>query len=394
MTSKNGVGTRFACNKRKPLVATMNLHQKPRTMKTATLKQQANSAFAQSPLIKLCRTCAMVGFVAAASPFQASAVSVVFEAGALGNIGPGNTNTTVNDGGTLDTPIAGKLELGGPVGSGLGTVLYVQTNGLAGLGTVAAPLFVTLTARSHLDNPNSNISDFQAGNFYITASDGTVKDNGLGVRPFTVDNSGNREAGNNPAIEGSKEVSGGTDPLSFAQRLAAGKVDGAPHVDERVLFTFAKPVLGSSINVVLTKFDATGTNGGLNNSEDVFDLIISRMSLPDLTFDNVRRSVPPGSAMMTYIGAEADQVVNLNFAGLLAYGLGVTDVVTSFSIRANDDNPSSPQGTAEHFLIDGLTATLPPPSVPDGGSTIALLGLALVLLPAAKAFQNKFAVRC
>lgn len=336
------------------------------------------------PLTKLCRRCAMVGLIAAASQFQASAVpiSIVLEAGALGNIGPGGTNTTVNDGSTLDTPITGKLELGGPVGSGLGTVLYVQTDGKAGKGTALAPLFVTLTARSHLDNTGA-IGDFQAGNFYITPSDGTVKDNGLGVRPFTVnETTGLRDTGNNPRIEGSKEVSGGTDPTDFATRG-----NGAPHVDERVLFDFAQPVLGKSINVVLTKFDATGTNGGMNGSEDIFDLIISRVGLPDIVLNSVRKSVPPGAAMLTYIGAAADMVVNVNFDGLVGLGiLGATDLVTSFSIRANDDNPSSPAGTAEHFLIDGLTAE--GPKVPDGGSTIALLGLALMLLPAAKRLQK------
>ena len=332
----------------------------------------------------ICRFSGLTAIAFSVASINASAFSVVFEAGALGNIGPGGTNTIVNDGNALDTPIAGKLELGGPVGSGLGTVLYVQTNGLAGLGTAASPLFVTLTAMSHMDNTGS-IGDFQAGNFYMTKTDGTVKDNGLGVRPFTVnETTGLREAGLNPAIEGSKEVSGGTDPTDFATRG-----NGAPHVDERVLFTFAQGVLGSSINVVLTKFDATGTNGGLNNTEDVFDLIISRMGLADLTYSNVHKSVPPGSATISYIGVEADQVVNLNFAGLLAYGLGATDVVTSFSIRANDDDPTNPAGTAEHFLIDGLSANLaPPPSVPDGGSTIALLGLAMMLLPVAKRLQK------
>jgi len=159
-----------------------------------------------------------------------------------------------------------------------------------------------------------------------------------------------------------------------------------------VFFNFAQPVLGSSINVVLTKFDADGTglNGAINGSEDIFDLTISRMGLPDIVLNTVRKSFPPGQAMLSFIGNSADQVVNVNFAGLVGLGLlGAKDVVTSFSIAANEDDPANPRGTAEHFLIDGLTANFPPPpSVPDGGSTIALLGLALMLLPAAKAFQK------
>lgn len=358
-------------------------------MKTATRKPNADSALAFKPLTKLCRSCAIVGLIAAAGQFQASAVSVRFEAGALGNIGPGNTNTTVNDGGNLDTPIANKLTLGA-VGSGVGSTLFVQTDGTAGPGSLANPLFVTVTARSHLDNTVS-FGDYQAGAIYITAGTGGLtspKDKGLGVRAFTVnETTGLREAGLTPSIEGSKEVSGGTDSTPTTMN------NGAPHVDEDVTFDFAQGVLGSSINVVLTKFDDTGTNGGLNGSEDVFDLLIKRTVGPDIVINAVRKGTPPGAAMITEIGAASDQVVNVNFGALVGLGLlGAADVVTSFSIRANDDNPSSPAGTAEHFLINGLTVGAPPPpSVPDGGSTIALLGLALMLLPVAKAFHKQSA---
>jgi len=47
--------------------------------------------------------------------------------------------------------------------------------------------------------------------------------------------------------------------------------------------------------------------------------------------------------------------------------------VSSFSIRALDDNPAHPAGTAEHFLITGFRADV----VPEP-ATLAFLGFGAV----------------
>jgi len=347
----------------------------------------------KTPILRL-SALAAAAFIA--SSLNASAVSTVnirLEAGALGNIGAGNTNTTINGGGTLQSDIANKLVTSTTTGQG--SILTIQTDGKAGPGTVAAPLFVTVTAQSHLDVVDGNIGDFQAGIITMTAGTGAAnvyKDLGLGVRVFTVNQTtGLRASGANPAIEGSFEVSGGTDTSTFAQRG-----NGPPHVDERVNFAFAgSGVLGSSIKVVLTKYDGVGTLTAdhLNGSQDIFDLIVHRTVGADIVLNGLNPSTTDTAhgwtaGFLTAIDS-ANDVWQINFDKLL--GLGANDVVTSFSIRANDDDPTHPAGTAEHFLIDGLSASTstPPPPVPDGGSTIVLLGIALSLLPAAKAFQKR-----
>ena len=147
-------------------------------------------------------------------PAQAVTTSIILEPGSSAlNLG---FSTAVNDGSTLDSDIAGKL-VTSPI-TGQGSILTIQANGKAGQGTTGNPLLMTVTANSHLDNTGS-IGDFQAGIIYLAAGDGTggPVNKGLGVRPFTVnDTTGLRGSGPNPGIEGSKEVSGGTDPTSFA----------------------------------------------------------------------------------------------------------------------------------------------------------------------------------
>ena len=302
-------------------------------------------------------------------PARAVTTTVILEPGSSAlNLG---FSTAVNDGGTLDSDVANKL-VTSPV-TGQGSILYIQADGKAGQGTAGNPLLFTVTANTHLDNTGS-IGDFQAGVLYLTAGDGTggPVNKGLGVRVFTVNNTtGLRGSGPNPAIEGSKEVSGGTDPTSFTVRGGSG----APHVDERVLFTVnpALSIVGQSISMTLTKFDGTGTSpGGLNGSEDIFDLVINRLSGSPLVFNSLKAS--SFSNWGTNIGTDTWK---FDFSKIT--GLGPTDIVTSFSVRANEDNPSNPAGTAEHFLIDGFTLTYnETPPVPDAGSTAALLGLGLL----------------
>jgi hypothetical protein len=315
----------------------------------------------KKPITKAYRTLALAGLVAGAIPFHASAINIILEAGALGF-----ANSAINDGSTVDPDIAGKLVTSPTVGQG--SVLTVQTDGKAGPGTVANPLLVTITANTHLDTPLNG--DYQSGVIYMTSSANPLNptDRGLGVRAFTVNTTtGMRLA--TGAIEGSKEVSGGTD-------TSATDHNGAPHVDELVDFNFAQAVLGQSIVVTLTKFDGLGTSGGgLNGSQDIFDIVVHRSGGADIVLNSVTSSSFTGLVTPT---AYTD-VWNINFSHLP--GLLATDIVTEFTIRANDDNPSNPAGTAEHFLIDGLVVNT---SVPDAGSTLGLMGIGLAMLAAAK----------
>lgn len=323
-----------------------------------------------SPKPSLGRLAATAGALLALAllPARAVTTSIILEpgAGAL-NLG---SSAAVNDGNSIDPDIAGKL-VTSPV-TGQGSILYIQADGKAGQGTGGNPLLFTVTANTHLDNTGA-IGDFQAGVLYLASTDGTAGpvNHGLGVRAFTVNSTtGLRESGPSPGIEGSKEVSGGSDPTSFTVRG-----NGAPHVDERVLFTVnpTLSVLGQSISMTLSKFDGTGTSpGGLNGSEDIFDLVINRLSGSPLVFNSLKAS--SFSNWGTNIGTDTWK---FDFSKIT--GLGPTDIVTSFSVRANDDNPSNPAGTAEHFLIDGFTLTYnETPPVPDAGSTAALLGLGLL----------------
>jgi len=319
------------------------------------------------PIGNFLKSLAIATALIGAAPFHASAVSIRLESGALGLA----SNVYINwekDGNPADPNQPGKLSIDGAIGSGVGSSLWVQTNGLAGQGTLLNPLFVTITAKSHLDNTGVVPLDYTAGILCLTSgTGGNPTDLGLGVRAFTVDSNGNRQlnaATQTYLIEGSKEVSGGTDPCTW-------NANKPPHVDEIVNFNFAKNVLGTSIVVTLTKFDGTGTGTtGLNGSEDIVDIVINRVSGAQIDLKSLRKSANPNlfTAVQSY-----NDVYNLNFSAIP--GLLATDIVTSFGIRANDDNPSSPQGTAEHFLINGLTATIAPATVPDGGFTRLFLGL-------------------
>lgn len=254
-----------------------------------------------------------------------------------------------NDGSVVDADVAGKI-VTSPV-TGQGTILTVQKSGIAGPGTAADPLLATITARTHLDTVSGLpvAHDFQAGAIFLTDEntslpDGT--DEGLGVRAFTVsDTTGLRtlDGSGRARIEGSKDVSGGTGPANFR---IGGSNNGAPHVDEEALFTFnpALSVLAASTEAVLSKFDTT----------DVIDLSVTLASGATLSMS----FQGTGNAALLQAISVSQKVWRVRLAGVP--GVGPSDLVRSFSIRAIEDNPSSPSGTAEHFLITGVTATVVP----------------------------------
>ena len=286
---------------------------------------------------------------------QAGIVSVKLTTDALG-LG----SDDLNGGNNVSADIVGKLITSPTIGQG--SMLFVQHSGLAGSGTTADPLLCTITARTRLDTLTGlpAAHDYQAGVIYLSTEatdrhgndllpDG--RDEGLGVRAFTVGTNGLRTTGKGglALIEGSKEVSGGTGPSAYNKK----DLNGPPHVDEDVLFSFdpASNVWGQSIVVTLSKFDAT----------DKIDLTLNLVSGGPLSYSFIG---PPGGGFTDL----TQDVYNLSFAGLA--GLGANDVVSSFSIRALDDNPAHPSGTAEHFLITGFRAD----GVPEP-ATVVLLGL-------------------
>lgn len=285
----------------------------------------------------------------------AKADSVKLTAPALGF-----PDADINKGSTVDPDVPGALFTSPTTGEG--SVLNIQRSGLAGPGTGADPLFVTLTAATRMDTvfglpPAPN--DFKAGVLFISKENSALPDGsmeGLGVRAFEVDpTTGLRTMSGGMAmlnIEGSRHVSGGTGPDTYNP----ASPNGAPHTDEGVLFNYAFPVIGSTIEVLLSDFDPA----------EIIDLHIERAgdTSIDLAF------LGTSDAAMTNLGGS---VWNLSFsAGSI--GLTAADQVTSFFLSANDDDPANPTGTAEHFYITGMTA------VPEPGTLGLMLIGALALL--------------
>ncbi len=225
---------------------------------------------------------------------------------------------------------------------GEGSVLSIQKSGVAGVGSVSDPLFVTITGRSHLDTLTGvpSPSDYFGSAIYIDSEDTALPDGskeGIGVRAFHVNAAGLRTfTGGLARVEGSKHVSGGTGPTTFDP----GSPNGSPHVDEDVLFTFDAGVAanGQSIEVLLSDYDA----------DDIIDLHIERQAGSPIDLSFLQTS---DTALFQQLGTNLWKV---RFSAP-SLGLTATDVVTSFRIRANEDNPSYPSGTAEHFFIAGMT---------------------------------------
>ncbi|GAF69751.1 unnamed protein product [marine sediment metagenome] len=310
-------------------------------------------------------------------------VSITLTAGELG-LGSNN----INEGKTVDPDVSGKLITSHTTGQG--SILYIQDNGKAGSGTVANPLLVTVTAQTHLDIITGlpiTPHDYQAGVIFISKDNGKdwkktgddIKKRGLGVRAFEVHEAdpGFLERKIDPGsgmamlaeIEGSKEVSGGTDFTDLAAKIAAGKLNRPPHVDERVIFDFDPlfNVNARSIEVTLEefKFDYDG--------RIALDIVFTNRG--PLSFAELLTSDAP----LTKTN-DALKQWRLDFDGLS--GLGTNDFVDYFAIRALNDYASvgilDTSPTAEHFLINGITADVEfipaPGAILLGGIGVGLVG--------------------
>ena len=294
------------------------------------------------------------------------AVSTVkFTADALG-LG----SSDINEGSTVEANIAGKLITSST--TGMGSSLYVQRSGIAGLGTNSDPLMLRVTCRTRLDAvsgfPGSNDDDdddddlvststprdYQAGVLYVSKENSSTvgKDEGLGVRAFETNSSGIRKTSGGVArITGNKEMSGGTGSTVF---------DPTPNDepgDEEILVEFnpassTPGMLGDSMTVTLSKF----------KSGNLLELTINLQGGAVLHFASLGTS----SGAFTSLGSDVQRLAFSSLAGLSS-----SAIVSSFAIRAIEDNPSNPSVHAEGLLLQGISGTL----VPAPGA-MALLGIA------------------
>ena len=291
---------------------------------------------------------AMICCLVLTSSALAAPISVKLTSEALG-LGSDN----INAGSTVDPDIPGALVTS--PSAGMGSILTVQQSGLAGPGSGANPLFVTITAKTHVDTLYSlpAVHDYQAGVLYISDEDSHTPDGrkeGIGVRAFGVDGlTGLRTFDGGLAnIEGSKHVSGGTGPGTYL----FGNPNGAPHVDELVNFEYATPVFGQSIEVLLSEYEST----------DIIDLHIEVVGGSDIDLQFL------GTSDATLFEEIGDKLWKVTFDSP-TIGLEPDDLVSSFYIGADDDVPADPRGTAEHFWITGTSAVVPEPA------TLSLLAL-------------------
>ena len=337
------------------------------------LNRGRNTMFIRSLLVGLVGVVSILGFSGYA---EAEIISIALTAGELGF-----SDSNINEGDTVDGDKDGLIT--SPT-TGEGSILTIQKNGDAGPGTVS-PLLVTLTAQTHLDViynlPTTH--DYHAGVIFITDNDGKDKKKpgekrGLGVRAFEVN--GDKQdpnflmrtyASGAAEIDGSKEVSGGTDFTDLDAKINAGKLNSPPHVDESVIFDFDPwfNVKATSVKVIFEdfKFDPTG-----------------KIAL-DIKFTN---RGPLAFPLLETSGATITAFTELD-SGLKRWrldfdqlpGLGTNDFVDYFEIRSLDDLTGGKTAeTAQHFLINGLTLDaqpVPTPSTLIGLVSMGAMGLIL-----------------
>ncbi len=286
----------------------------------------------------------------------------------------------INKGQTVDADMAGLITLSDP---GKGSVLSILADGKAGNATVLNPLLVTITAQSHLDTDpttipgyDSNLDpyayDYYGAALFISKEKNDTPDGkkeGMGVRSWTVnETTGIRQLGDNDRgkLEGSKHVSGGTGPEDYDENK-----NGPPHVDDAVRFDFNPAFNVEAQSIVLTLSDFKRKTGH-KPEHDIIDLTIHLTSgvEHDLQFINTT-----STAVYESVGG-SDEVFKFKFSGLSVLNPG--DKVDWFTVFGDDDVPSEPKGTAEHFFVAAMTAGYTPVPEPATMSLLAIGGLTLI----------------
>lgn len=287
---------------------------------------------------------------------NASLVSFTFTTEALG-LG----TQDINKGGSVSPDRSGIFTSTTP---GQGSVLQVQTSGLAGPGTDIDPLLFTVTAQTRLDTLYGIPSDdYRAGILYISNQDSHTPDGakeGLGVRAFTVDSiTGLRRYHQNglAVIQGNKHISGGTGLATYLLQP-----NGPPHVDESIRFDFNSNsyVKARSIDVLLSDVKTTskgkGNGKGATPGQAKLDLHIQLTSGQTVDISSVQLDNSP---LTHQVDPSYDKLWSLSFAEIA--NLGANDYIDHFEIRAIDPLISGQaKKTAEHFLITGFTGTIAP----------------------------------
>jgi len=318
------------------------------------------------------------------------------------DLGLGSTDINyAGNGSAVEADRVGKLVTS--TAANIGSVLTVQTDGLAGPGDVTNPLFVTITARTYLGVDPAGAPagyDYQGGVITLSDDSGKIENDGLGVRAFGIDlldvlptggpnpNYGKRYVNPDFAtpgdddynvhgfqMEGSKEISGGfqqvNDGVGSGFTWAEFDADGPdvphnnpPHVNEDVTFDFDLPVFGDTVVVLLTKIKA----GGDDSFGVGVDVTINLVSGGPIvaSYGNVGTDAPAGLFTVPTGFEDDDDILQMNFS---AFGLGPDDLVTSFTIGVRDDTIDAARETDEHFLIHGFSADVPEPG------TMALLAV-------------------
>jgi hypothetical protein len=157
--------------------------------------------------------------------------------------------------------------------------------------------------------------------------------------------------------------------------LDSGNTFGAPHVNENVLFNPGPgmQILAQSVEVRLSKFEYR--SGGLNKQNKIDPEIGLASGATIRRIPAVGPGNAPGDPFEIFRPTSDDKVWDVVFANI--DGIEADDQVEWFSIRAEDDNPDEPSGTADRFLITGFQADVTVVPVP-GAFVLGVAGLGLV----------------